>query len=57
VADYGTGAVACSWPSEAPLRRPLRPAGEDGVCAEPCEDPGSASGLADFRKSPHAEEL
>jgi len=58
VADYGTGAVACSWPSEAPLRRPLRPAGENKYkCAEPCEDPGSASGLADFLKSPHAREL
>ena len=57
VADYGTGAVACSRLSEAPLRRPLRPAGESGVCAEPCEDPGSASGFTDFRKSPHAEEL
>ena len=56
VAEYGTGAVQCSWPSEVSLRESMRPAGNE-KCKEPCEDPGSASGLTDFDKSPHESEL
>ena len=62
VADYGTGAVDCLWPSDAPLTSPNRPlhvgkiGGGDGdgmTCAEPCEDPGAASGIETRRQSSH----
>lgn len=67
VADYGTGAVDCLWPSDAtpggafnrPLQRgPIATPEKDlsyarRTCEHPCEDPGAAASLDDRRESPH----
>lgn len=71
VADYGTGAVDCLWPSDAvdsgffrPLQRgPFAASDEDvedgarRTCEHPCEDPGAAASLDDRRESPHPDAM
>mmetsp|Transcript_46938 Transcript_46938/g.75148 ORF Transcript_46938/g.75148 Transcript_46938/m.75148 type:complete len:89 (+) Transcript_46938:470-736(+) len=65
VADYGTGAVDCLWPSDdagagAGFNRPLQrgpivvpDVDARRTCEHPCEDPGAAASIDDRRKSTH----
>ena len=66
VADYGTGAVDCLWPSDStsggiprPLQRgPIATPDKDvedyarRSCEHPCEDPGAAASIDDRQESP-----
>lgn len=66
VADYGTGAVDCLWPSDdvgsrfnRPLRRgpiaaPERDEYMRRTCEHPCEDPGAAASIDDRAESVHS---
>ena len=71
VADYGTGAVDCLWPSESvepgfnrPLQRgPIANPQKDVVdyarrsCEHPCEDPGAAATIDDRQESPQSPSM
>lgn len=65
VADYGTRAVDCLWPSDdvgtahnrplqrGPIAAPEKDTYLERTCEHPCEDPGAAASLDDRQKSPH----